>query len=248
MNMSGHSYSLYNAIYAIVHALHGMLLPRTKYRAAVEGGMQEFQMLQSWQLHPFLRRVSFNNSAGETVSFGENREVEAGFDITNMVTFPNNSFVRVKVGRMDLEADPGQEFSIDDNRMVWHRSFQQVPPLSVCNPSCPPGSSKEKKEGEPFCCYDCAPCPQGKISSQKGVPSKICPEFHMNTTNLVILLLADLLLTSLLLLAKKTSQKGYLSINFLISLFCQRTISISWPWYLLSRRSMRTPRSYVISP
>ncbi|XP_053217305.1 vomeronasal type-2 receptor 26-like [Podarcis raffonei] len=179
MNMSGHSYSVYNAVYAIAHALHGMLLPRTKYRRVVEGGMRDLQMLQSWQLHPFLRTVSFNNSAGETVSFGENREVEAGFDITNMVTFPNHSFMRVKIGRIDLEAAPGQKFSIDDNQMVWHRNFHQVPPFSVCNPSCPPGSSKEKKEGEPFCCYDCAPCPQGKISSQKDMDECVaCPEDH----------------------------------------------------------------------
>ncbi|CAI5789982.1 vomeronasal type-2 receptor 26-like [Podarcis lilfordi] len=131
------------------------------------------------QLHPFLRTFSFNNSAGETVSFGENRELEAGFDITNMVTFPNNSFVKVKVARVDVESAPGQQISIDDNRMVWHRSFHQFPPLSVCNPNCPPGTSKKKKEGEPFCCYDCAPCPQGKISSQKDMDDCVaCPEDH----------------------------------------------------------------------
>ncbi|XP_060138028.1 vomeronasal type-2 receptor 26-like [Zootoca vivipara] len=153
MSIGGHSYSLYNAAYAIAHALHAMFLSRTKYRGGMEGGMQELQKLQSWQLHPFLRTVSFNNSAGETVSFSENGEVDAGFDITNVVTFPNNSFMRVKVGRF--------------------------PPLSVCNPNCPPGSSKEKKEGEPFCCYDCAPCPQGKISSQKDMVDCVaCPEDH----------------------------------------------------------------------
>nr|XP_028558665.1 vomeronasal type-2 receptor 26-like [Podarcis muralis] len=161
--------------------------------------MQDLQMLQSWQLHPFLRTVSFNNSAGETVSFSESREVEAGFDITNMVTFPNHSFMRVKIGRIDLEAAPGQKFSIDDNRMVWHRSFHQVPPLSVCNPSCPPGSSKEKKEGEPFCCYDCAPCPQGKISSQKVVVQAIfikhqdTPIVRANNRDLTYTLLNELM-------------------------------------------------------
>nr|XP_028559714.1 vomeronasal type-2 receptor 26-like isoform X2 [Podarcis muralis] len=176
MSMTGHSYSLYNAVYATAHALNAMFLPGPKYRVVVEGEMQE---LWPWQLHPFLMTVSFNNSAGETISFGESWEVEAGFDITNLVTFPNNSFVRVKVGRVGGEATPDQPFTLDDNRMVWHRSFHQVPPLSVCNPSCPPGSSKEKKEGEPFCCYDCAPCPQGKISSEKDRNDCVaCPEDH----------------------------------------------------------------------
>ncbi|XP_066486381.1 vomeronasal type-2 receptor 26-like [Tiliqua scincoides] len=41
-------------------------------------------------------------------------------------------------------------------------------PLSVCTKSCPPGLSKKVKEGEPFCCYDCIPCPAGKISDQNG--------------------------------------------------------------------------------
>ncbi|XP_054850492.1 vomeronasal type-2 receptor 26-like [Eublepharis macularius] len=43
------------------------------------------------------------------------------------------------------------------------------PPHSVCNNYCHPGSQKKKKEGEKFCCYDCAPCPEGKISNQKDM-------------------------------------------------------------------------------
>ncbi|XP_060112522.1 vomeronasal type-2 receptor 26-like [Heteronotia binoei] len=53
----------------------------------------------------------------------------------------------------------------------------QVPPLSVCNDYCPPGFHKKKREGEKFCCYNCAPCPKGKISNQKDMDDCItCSE------------------------------------------------------------------------
>ncbi|XP_042329812.1 vomeronasal type-2 receptor 26-like [Sceloporus undulatus] len=42
----------------------------------------------------------------------------------------------------------------------------QIPPLSVCSISCIPGYQKSKREGDKFCCYDCIPCPEGKISNQ----------------------------------------------------------------------------------
>ncbi|XP_066483476.1 vomeronasal type-2 receptor 26-like [Tiliqua scincoides] len=47
----------------------------------------------------------------------------------------------------------------------------QVPPSSLCSDHCQPGHSKQKKEGMPFCCYDCPPCPEGKISNQKDLES-----------------------------------------------------------------------------
>lgn len=78
------------------------------------------------QLHPFLQWVMFNNSAGETVFLGKHKELNAGFDITNLVIFPNNSYMRVKIGRVDVIATPGKRVTIDGNKMVWHHSFLQV--------------------------------------------------------------------------------------------------------------------------
>ncbi|XP_060110601.1 vomeronasal type-2 receptor 26-like [Heteronotia binoei] len=53
----------------------------------------------------------------------------------------------------------------------------QVVPVSVCNDYCRPGYHKKKKEGEKFCCYDCAPCPKGKFSSHKDMDDCFaCPE------------------------------------------------------------------------
>ncbi|XP_077772823.1 vomeronasal type-2 receptor 26-like [Podarcis muralis] len=185
MSMTGHSYSIYNAVYVVAHALHDtMYRSRAKDRGIVRRRRPQLQKLQPWQLHPFLRSVSFNNSAGEEASFSENRESEAGFDITNLVTFPNNSFIRMKVGWMNLDAPPGKEFSINEDKMVWHRSFHQVPPLSQCNKNCPSGTRRKKKEGEKFCCYDCAPCSEGKISYQKDMNDCVgCSEDHYPNRN-----------------------------------------------------------------
>ncbi|XP_066486136.1 vomeronasal type-2 receptor 26-like [Tiliqua scincoides] len=178
MSMTAQSYSIYNAVHAIAHALHAMNPSRHKHRRRVGGGHSLKSPSQlPWQLHAFLRSVSFNNSAGDTISFNAKGELATGFDIINWVTFPNQTFVRVKVGRMDPQATPCTAFSIDEDMITWHSKFNQVLPLAVCNNNCPPGYSRKKKEGEPFCCYDCAPCPEGKISDHMDMNDCFkCPE------------------------------------------------------------------------
>ncbi|XP_062992846.1 vomeronasal type-2 receptor 26-like [Elgaria multicarinata webbii] len=168
MSMTGHSYSIYNAVYAVVHALHAMLSNRSKQR-----GMVNFQDQEPWQLHHFLKALSFNNSIGDEFSFDSNGELITGFDIINWVTFPNQSVQRVKVGRVDPQA---KSFAINEDAITWHKGFNQTLPCSMCNDNCHPGYSKKMKEGEPFCCYDCSRCPEGKISSQMDMDDCIqCP-------------------------------------------------------------------------
>ncbi|XP_053117022.1 vomeronasal type-2 receptor 26-like [Hemicordylus capensis] len=177
MQMTGRSYSIYNAVYAVAHALHAVSLSTFNYRIKIRNKCLELQHLQPWELHPFLQGIWFNNSAGESLSFNPKKEMGSGFDIMNMVTFPNNSFHRVKVGRVDPNALEGKEFSINDDAIVWHRGFNQSLPLSVCSDSCRPGYQKEMKEGEKFCCYNCVPCPEGKISHQNDMVDCFkCPE------------------------------------------------------------------------
>ncbi|XP_048372639.1 vomeronasal type-2 receptor 26-like [Sphaerodactylus townsendi] len=177
MHMAGHSYSIYNAVYAAAHALHDFHSSRFSHRAEAGGRRFEFQHVQPWQMHQFLHGLSFNNSAGESMFFNNNGELDAGFEITNLVIFPNKSFQRVKVGRVDPRAGKGKEFTINEDLITWQASFNQALPLSVCNDFCPPGFQKKKKEGEKFCCYDCSPCPEGKISNQRDMKDCIkCPE------------------------------------------------------------------------
>ncbi|XP_069073395.1 vomeronasal type-2 receptor 26-like [Pleurodeles waltl] len=56
------------------------------------------------------------------------------------------------------------------------RAAHEKVPLSVCTPSCAPGSRKMASEGEPACCFLCVPCPQGEISNQTDSTECIkCP-------------------------------------------------------------------------
>ncbi|XP_061447674.1 vomeronasal type-2 receptor 26-like [Rhineura floridana] len=189
MSMTGHSYSIYNAVYALANSVNAMYSSRSIPSVMVARRKLDHRNIHPWQLHPILRNISFNNSAGETVHLNENGELTMGFDIINVITFPNTSYRRVKVGKMNPWVLPGNDFSIDESAITWPRSFNQVEcdyilmlyriieegalvmPLSLCNDKCRPGYQKRKKEGKPFCCYDCVPCPKGKISHQTDTVS-----------------------------------------------------------------------------
>ncbi|XP_054850324.1 vomeronasal type-2 receptor 26-like [Eublepharis macularius] len=167
--MTGHSYSIYNAVHALAYALHNVKTCRAQERAREDGGRRDLLRMKPWQMHSCLQKISFNNSAGDEIRFNEHGELAAGFDLTNLITFPNNSYTRVKVGRLDPRAPPGKELTIDEDRIEWHKALTQVPPFSLCNDICYPGYSRKKKEGEKFCCYDCPPCPEGKVSNQEDM-------------------------------------------------------------------------------
>ncbi|XP_053120320.1 vomeronasal type-2 receptor 26-like [Hemicordylus capensis] len=169
MNMTGHSYNIYNAVYMVTHSIFAMFSSRLQQRAMKDRGGFKLQNKHFWKLHHFLRDVSFNNSAGHTVSFDKNGEIVAAFDVLNWIISANHSFYSVKVGRMDPQAPPDHTFVINESAIKWHRWFNQVQPISVCSESCHPGSRKKVKEGEQFCCYDCISCPEGEISNQKDM-------------------------------------------------------------------------------
>ncbi|XP_066486009.1 vomeronasal type-2 receptor 26-like [Tiliqua scincoides] len=186
MSMTGQSYSIYNAVHAVAHALQKMFSFRAEHRSVVDKRRLSSPHPQ-WsqiQLHSFLRSISFNNSTGDTVSFDEEGELAAGFDLINWVTFPNQSFLRVKTGMMDPQVTPGKEFTINDDTITWPSAFNQVLPTALCNDHCSPGYSRKKKEGKPFCCYDCDLCPEGKISCQTDMDDCVkCPEGQFPNKN-----------------------------------------------------------------
>ncbi|XP_063158203.1 vomeronasal type-2 receptor 26-like [Candoia aspera] len=177
MRITGQSYSIYNAVHAVAHALHVIYSSVSRHKAVDERERRKGLDQQLWQLSYHLKSSFFNNSAGDRVSFDQDGYLLAGFDIINWVTFPNQSFVGLKVGRMDTWAPPHKQLLIQEEEIAWHRAYNQTQPISLCNAKCQPGHRKEIKEGEPFCCYNCVPCPNGWISNKTDMDDCVkCPQ------------------------------------------------------------------------
>ncbi|XP_070810500.1 vomeronasal type-2 receptor 26-like [Pituophis catenifer annectens] len=184
--VSGHSYSIYNAVYAVAHALRAIRSHSSKFKESQIIDERRWKVfLQSpWQLNHFLQRVSFNNNVGEEISFGPNGELVTGIDILNWITFPNKSFQRVQVGKIDPMAAPDKFLTISAKDAIWPFRFNQTLPFSICNKKCPLGHSKIKVEGKLSCCYDCRRCPEGKIADQMDLDDCFpCPEDHYPNKN-----------------------------------------------------------------
>ncbi|XP_044296123.1 vomeronasal type-2 receptor 26-like [Varanus komodoensis] len=129
------------------------------------------------RLHSFLRSIHFNNSAEEEIFFDDNGDLAGGYDLNNLVTFPNGSFQRVQAGRVDPQATPEDGFTINGSAIVWNQQFNQMLPRSTCVESCHPGQSRVVQQGKQVCCYDCRECPKGGISMQlEADQCEMCPE------------------------------------------------------------------------
>uniref|UniRef100_A0A8D2IJP7 G-protein coupled receptors family 3 profile domain-containing protein n=1 Tax=Varanus komodoensis TaxID=61221 RepID=A0A8D2IJP7_VARKO len=151
MKMTGHSYNIYSAAYAVACALHAIYETSSKHRRLAEREILEYQNLQQWRVS-----ASQHILTTEVVNL-QSRKLVAEFDVTNWLMFLNGSMARVKVGSLDPQAPAGQELTLNAGKIRWHTSFNQVS-----------HSSEKRKSRRNFAANGCAPCPEGMISHKEG--------------------------------------------------------------------------------
>nr|XP_033771512.1 vomeronasal type-2 receptor 116-like [Geotrypetes seraphini] len=172
----GSSYSVYNAVYAVAHALHDMIMSGSGNGTTWTRENSEVLDSLPWKLHQYLRNLHFKNGLGEEMYLDENGDLATGYNIMNLIFFQDTLKYQI-VGRYNPYAPPGQDFIIDEKAIVWESSFTQKPPQFRCTPSCHPGYRKLIREREPICCYDCIPCADGEISNQTDMDTcTTCPD------------------------------------------------------------------------
>ncbi|XP_043926780.1 vomeronasal type-2 receptor 26-like [Protopterus annectens] len=119
-----------------------------------------------YKLLHYIRNVIFKTSDGDEVLFDINGDTPAIYDILNWQASPNGTVSKyVHVGHFDSRAPSGQDIFINESLILWHGGSSKIP-RSVCSESCPTGTRKAVRRGEPACCFDCIPCSKGEISNQ----------------------------------------------------------------------------------
>ncbi|XP_051778179.1 extracellular calcium-sensing receptor-like [Erpetoichthys calabaricus] len=174
-------YTVYKAVYAIAHSLHDLTACKTGEGPFLNNSCANIRNVQPWQLLYYLKKVSFVNHLGERVTFDENGDPPAIYDIVNW-QLSNDETVDIKiVGLFDESLRNGKELSLNEKDIFWNFATGTIPE-SVCSKSCLLGTRKATRKGEPICCFDCIPCADGEISSQNDSTEcfKCPPDYWSN--------------------------------------------------------------------
>ncbi|XP_050995545.1 vomeronasal type-2 receptor 116-like [Acomys russatus] len=173
MAMSHGSYHMYNAVYAVAHTLHKMVMHEADKQEIKNGGKMKFP---PWKLNHILKNIQFMNAGGDSVTLKPSEKVHVDYDILNFWNFPQGLGYKVKVGTFSSYLPPGQQLSLSEDKIEWNTGIRQTP-ISVCSESCGPGFRKSLQEGRPSCCFICSFCPENEISNSTDVDQCVkCPD------------------------------------------------------------------------
>ncbi|KAG6539400.1 type-2 vomeronasal receptor [Crotalus adamanteus] len=169
--------------------------------------------LQPWQFHPFLEKNEFCNLSWRKLYLDHSGDVTADLNIMMLVVLSKKNVIKEHLGsfaRQSLTINQDALSQLNLLNVVGYFLFffakalgpissgpslvmvtidqgeQESLPLSKCVDNCRPGFFKQAREGKPICCYDCVPCPEGTISTQKDTEKCTkCPDDQYPTENRV---------------------------------------------------------------
>nr|XP_046245008.1 extracellular calcium-sensing receptor-like [Scatophagus argus] len=171
------AYNVYLAVYAAAHALHSLLSCPDGDRNPVNHSFtcSSPKHIRTEELLQQLNKVNVTTPQGEAFHF-QGADIPAKYDLVNWQKKTDGSLQLVLIGHVD-----GFDLHLNESAIEWSTGSNQVP-VSVCSESCPPGTRKASRKGEPLCCFDCIPCAEGEISNKTGsLHCERCPpEFWSN--------------------------------------------------------------------
>uniref|UniRef100_A0A8C6I2V2 Vomeronasal 2, receptor 69 n=1 Tax=Mus spicilegus TaxID=10103 RepID=A0A8C6I2V2_MUSSI len=165
MAMSDTCYNSYNAIYAVAHSLHEMLMQEVDTWSNNAGKELEFD---SWKMFSILKTLKFVNPAGDLVNMNQNLKQDTEYNIFYIMDFQKDYGLKMKIGRFSEHLPSGQQLYMSKEMMEWATDIDQILP-SICSMPCTPGLRKSLQEGKDICCFVCIPCPENEISNMTNM-------------------------------------------------------------------------------
>ncbi|XP_036031819.1 vomeronasal type-2 receptor 116-like isoform X2 [Onychomys torridus] len=173
MAFTDDGYDVYNAVYAMAHALHEMLLQQVENQPI---NTQITLDSDCSQLHLFLKNMLFVNPVGDVINMNQKEKLQAEYGIFHIWSFPHGVGLKVKIGEFKPYFPHGQQLHLYEDMIEWATGNRQMP-SAVCSVDCQPGFRKFHQEGMAACCFDCIPCPANEISNETDVDQCMkCPE------------------------------------------------------------------------
>ncbi|XP_070592661.1 vomeronasal type-2 receptor 26-like [Erythrolamprus reginae] len=162
----------YSVIRTLAHALNAAYSSRSKRRRKEGKKNLGIPKMQPWQLHPFLQKNEFCNLSEMKLYMDQHGELAADLNILSWVIIPEVDCLKEQLGSFE-----SQKLIIDSFVLELVQWLNKSLPQSICVEKCHPGFVKQVREGDPVCCYDCVPCPQGTISTQEDTEKcTMCPD------------------------------------------------------------------------
>ncbi|XP_060542422.1 vomeronasal type-2 receptor 26-like isoform X1 [Pantherophis guttatus] len=154
------------------HALNAAYSSISKRRRKEGEEKLGTQRLQPWQFHPFLKKNEFCNLSHKKLYLDQNGDVAADLNIISFIVLSREDPIRKQLGSFER-----QRLIINQDALSQLKLLNKSLPQSKCVENCHPGFFKQARKGEPVCCYDCIPCPEGTISTQEDTEKCTkCPD------------------------------------------------------------------------